>query len=176
MPLPDAAPLPPVPDPEAQLVATTQRELARLGLYSGAIDGIAGSRTRAAISRYQAAAGLTVTGEPSPALLGLLTAPTPPTRSLALGPGALTAPDTRTADIAAPERVNTVDLQRDRYRRVQAALNKIGYGPLSVDGQAGPATGDAIRRFEFDNGLEISGIANERVLDRLVAIGARDPV
>ena len=59
-----------------------------------------------------------------------------------------------------------------RYERVQTALNRIGYGPVTVDGTPDDETATAIRRFELDNGLPISGNAGEEVVDRLVAIGA----
>jgi peptidoglycan hydrolase-like protein with peptidoglycan-binding domain len=36
---------------------------------------------------------------------------------------------------------------------IQAALNQLGYGPLTVDGQIGPATIAAIKRFAADNGF-----------------------
>ena len=48
------------------LITAVQRELARLGLYTGAIDGLSGPRTKAAISTWQTAAGIKVTGEPTP--------------------------------------------------------------------------------------------------------------
>ncbi|MFP4305031.1 MAG: peptidoglycan-binding protein, partial [Rhodosalinus sp.] len=49
-----------------------QRELTAAGFDAGAPDGVFGSRTRAAIEGYQRAQGLTVTGEPSRALLARL--------------------------------------------------------------------------------------------------------
>ncbi|MFP4570644.1 lytic murein transglycosylase [Rhodosalinus sp.] len=49
-----------------------QRELTAAGFDAGAPDGVIGSRTRAAIEGYQRAQGLTVTGEPSRALLARL--------------------------------------------------------------------------------------------------------
>lgn len=157
------------PDPARERIVTIQRELARLGLYSGAIDGIIGSRTRAAISRYQAAAGLAVNGEASDEVVRLLTAPTPPAD---LGPGASVRPPP--LDIAAIERDNAVAEEAERYRRVQQALNKIGYGPLSVDGKGGAETVSAIRRFQLDSGLAIDGAPSDAVISRLVDIGALD--
>jgi TPR repeat protein len=53
----------------AEDIALIQQRLADLGLYEGAVDGIAGARTQAAISRYQAANGLPVTGLASAMLL-----------------------------------------------------------------------------------------------------------
>ncbi len=44
-------------------VLAAQQKLARLGFYSGTVDGQPGSRTSAAIRRYQIAENLKVTGE-----------------------------------------------------------------------------------------------------------------
>ncbi|MGP6086717.1 lytic murein transglycosylase [Antarctobacter jejuensis] len=49
-----------------------QRGLTRAGFDAGTPDGVIGKKTEAAISGYQAAKGLTVTGQPSRALLDLL--------------------------------------------------------------------------------------------------------
>ena len=76
-PLPRAAPPAPVaavapsatPAAGVSLVMDLQRALAKRGLYQGSIDGLAGKRTRAAISAYQLVEGIAVTGEPSTAML-----------------------------------------------------------------------------------------------------------
>ena len=60
----------------------------------------------------------------------------------------------------------------ETYRRVQLALNQTGYGPIPVDGRQGKETADAIRRFELDYGLPISGQPGEAVMKRLASIGA----
>jgi peptidoglycan hydrolase-like protein with peptidoglycan-binding domain len=60
----------------------------------------------------------------------------------------------------------------DTYRKVQLALNQIGYGAIPVDGRAGRETADAIRRFELDYGLPVTGEPGDAVLKRLIAIGA----
>jgi peptidoglycan hydrolase-like protein with peptidoglycan-binding domain len=67
------------------------------------------------------------------------------------------------------------DPERDRYLRVQAALNQIGYGPVPASGSEDPETTNAIRRFELDNGLPITGRPGKRVIDRLISIGALQP-
>jgi peptidoglycan lytic transglycosylase B len=46
-----------------------QRLLTQAGFDTQGVDGVIGSKTRAAISAYQASAGLPVTGEPSAGLL-----------------------------------------------------------------------------------------------------------
>ena len=72
-----------------------------------------------------------------------------------------------------PEIETTVaDGQRLRIERVQTALNRIGYGPVVVNGIADDETINAIRRFELDNGLPVSGNADDGVVDRLIKIGA----
>jgi hypothetical protein len=66
-PSPAVAPAP--VDSNKTLITAVQRELARLGIYTGAIDGLSGPRTKAAISTWQTAAGIAVTGEPTPDFL-----------------------------------------------------------------------------------------------------------
>lgn len=43
-------------------------------------------------------------------------------------------------------------------RQTQDALNRLGYGPLYVDGIAGPATWNAVAGFQANNGLAVDGI------------------
>jgi peptidoglycan hydrolase-like protein with peptidoglycan-binding domain len=204
---PVAATPPPIPaarparsdEPDAQgvLLTTLQRELARLGLYAGAIDGIYGPNTQASISQFQTASGLPVTGEPSAELLIFVTTPAPaPAAPAAPAPAAPVQPETvvevpagppsapasqysasqysdsQVRDLAELERASIAAMEEIRLRRIQTALNKIGYGPLNVDGQVGPSTTNAIHRFELDHGMQISGDASDRLISRLVAIGA----
>lgn len=60
----------------ADIITDLQRELTRRGFYSGAIDGIHGSRTAAAIRELEQAAGTRFGAEPSePMLQAILRAP-----------------------------------------------------------------------------------------------------
>jgi peptidoglycan hydrolase-like protein with peptidoglycan-binding domain len=149
------------------LVRAVQTALAEEGYYLGAIDGEYGPMSRAAIMAYEKAEGLGVTGEPSQVLLDHLTsARTETPRAAASSPPQSNAP-------ALPQVNETVAAsERLRYERVQAALNRIGYGPVTVNGSANEETTSAIRRFELDNGLPISGAPGDAVVDRLIAIGA----
>jgi peptidoglycan hydrolase-like protein with peptidoglycan-binding domain len=63
-----------------------------------------------------------------------------------------------------------------RMTAIQRALNDIGYGPVAETGVADDATSDAIRRFELDNGLPLTGRPEERVVNRLVSIGAMEAI
>jgi hypothetical protein len=71
---PVAAPPPPPPKPkyDAALVSGIQAELVRIGLYSGAPDGMFGGRTRGAIKDFEKMKGLSVDGIPTKALLDAL--------------------------------------------------------------------------------------------------------
>ncbi len=225
----DAAPPPLL---ERAVVADLQRALAKRGLYKGAIDGISGSRTRAAISAYQKAEGLAVTGEPSAGVLDHIrtasiatplapveppaariapppppdTQPAPqvttvpagkdapdgdPIASFVESPGEpAPVPDSPAAPVQPPAAEAEVPVpasdpapvpdpaavERDRYLAVQHALNRIGYGPVMENGVIDRDTADAIRRFELDNGMPITGRPEERVVDRLVSIGAMEAI
>lgn len=153
---------------DESIVREIQAALARKGLYLGAVDGQYGPLSRSAIVAYEKAQGLDVTGKPSAALLENLRVrsaehPLPGVAADAVPPDLPVVPKVE---------ATVADSERLRYERVQAALNQIGYGPLTVDGAAGEETANAIRRFELDNGLPLSGIAGDAVLDRLIAIGA----
>jgi len=66
----------PVGRPRADIVTDIQRELTRRGFYNGAIDGIHGSQTAAAIRELEQAAGTRLGAEPSePMLQAMLRAP-----------------------------------------------------------------------------------------------------
>ncbi|CAL8970382.1 hypothetical protein RHODGE_RHODGE_04304 [Rhodoplanes serenus] len=66
---PAAQPAKPAARPRPELVTEVQRELSRRGYYDGPIDGLAGSKTEAAIREFEHAAGLPATGEASDAIL-----------------------------------------------------------------------------------------------------------
>jgi peptidoglycan hydrolase-like protein with peptidoglycan-binding domain len=157
----------------AAVIADIQRELNRRGLYDGRIDGIAGSRTRAAVVAYQGAAGISPTGIASAELLAFMRQPAP-ARSAGTSPippvpipAAVTKPGA-----AAPLHAPADPAVAEGYRKVQLALNQIGYGPIPVDGRNGSETSDAIRRFELDYGLQVTGVPSEALTRRLIAIGA----
>ena len=53
---------------------------------------------------------------------------------------------------------------------VQTDLNTLGYGPLAVDGKAGPLTAAAVKRFQADNPpLAVDGIAGPQTKTALVS-------
>lgn len=180
-PLPRPAPFAPMPKIEVAKDTTVrdiQTVLAKRGLYLGAIDGMYGALSRTAIITYEKAAGLPETGEATPAILehmrsSAAATPLPPPVAAAPAPQPPAAVAALPPVPAAPSAEEVrAEIERLRYERLQTALNRIGYGPVLVDGTPDEETANAIRRFELDNGLPISGSAGEDVIERLVAIGA----
>lgn len=56
---------------------------------------------------------------------------------------------------------------------VQGALVSLGYGPLAIDGDAGPETRKAVARFQGANGLFIDGVAGPNTKAALSAVLAK---
>jgi hypothetical protein len=55
---------------------------------------------------------------------------------------------------------------------IQQALADAAYGPVAIDGIAGRETTDAIRRFQLDQGMEVTGRIDDRLISRLISVGA----
>jgi peptidoglycan hydrolase-like protein with peptidoglycan-binding domain len=137
------------PDP---LVAAAQRELRRAGYYQGAIDGIPGPQTEAAILRLERAAGFATTGAIGPELVRAASTPErrePPHNASAAGAA----------------------LSENHVAAIQHALARAAYGPLPADGIVGPQTREAIRRFQADHGLPVTGELTESLVVELRAVG-----
>ncbi|WEK52545.1 MAG: peptidoglycan-binding domain-containing protein [Candidatus Kaistia colombiensis] len=141
---------------DGNIVADTQKALLDVGFYDGSVDGVLGPQTKAAISAFEKRIGLIPTGQPSARLLGEMR------KSRAR------------AQLADPVSTGSIEdpAERARVKRVQEALNQIGYGPIDADGRGGGKTASAIRRFELDNGLPMTGAAGDAVIAKLVLIGA----
>lgn len=122
-----------------------QDELVAHGYRPGATDGIPGRRTRAAIRTYQRDAGLPVTGDASKELLDHLKFVLPKVNA-------------RPA-LAGPSRRLVGDVQR--------RLSVRGYYVADIDGLLGPATRDAVRHFQSDAGLPVTGAVDQRLLAEL---------
>jgi peptidoglycan hydrolase-like protein with peptidoglycan-binding domain len=221
-------------------LASIQSMLQRLGLYDGAIDGLYGPRTRAAIESFETAQGLPTTGKPSYALMGKLgltatvspgdagqpsgaqvvnaapaniealisqpdtpgvasdpiaqaiatqgqSAPAalPPAAS-AMAPVPTAAPPAVQPAMSPPVGVQTIsitppapaasllDPQHPRPGNpqvlyVQRLLADLAYAPGSIDGQMGPSTQEAIKRFERDRGMAQSGAISQQLMRELAS-------
>jgi peptidoglycan hydrolase-like protein with peptidoglycan-binding domain len=118
--------------------AALQVALKALRLYSGPIDGLAGSGTRRAVRRFQRRRRLPVDGVAGPRTrraLGRRGRPSLGARAMRVGH--------RGWDVAA----------------LQFLLRRRGAGPGSIDGGFGSATAAAVRRFQRSRGLGVDGVA-----------------
>jgi len=129
------------------LVAEAQRELEALGFDPGAVDGIAGPQTRAALRAYQEAHHLRETGVLDAATEHAL----------------LTTPPLAAARTA---RAHTVQVFR-----AQRQLETLGYDPGPIDGEIGPRTRAALSAYQRAYQLAETGALDAATWERL----AREP-
>jgi murein DD-endopeptidase MepM/ murein hydrolase activator NlpD len=127
-------------------VAALQVALRERGLYAGAVDGIAGPATAAAVRALQSSAGIAVDGIAGPATRAALGwRGRPPLQSRPVVNGM------RGWDVAA----------------VQFLLARAGFPSGAFDGAAGPRFAAALLRFQAGAGLVADGIAGPATLARL---------
>ena len=123
-----------------------QEELAAHGYRPGPVDGVMGSQTRSAIKAYQRDAGLPVTGVATKELLDHLKFAQPKVFASSSSGGGLD-----------PMLV----------REVQVELAERGYYHGELDGIAGKGTRQAVRDFQTDAGLDVTGALNDSLLMEL---------
>jgi peptidoglycan hydrolase-like protein with peptidoglycan-binding domain len=139
-----------------ELVLAVQSGLAEAGYYDGPLDGIAGPETAAAIIAFERMSGLAVTGLPSRQLVAALGA----------------EPAGAAMGDADPDALAGAPVPGDpRVAAVQDALSRAAYGPLQADGLLGPQTEEAIRRFQADHGLAVTGELTDSLVVELRALG-----
>jgi peptidoglycan hydrolase-like protein with peptidoglycan-binding domain len=132
-------PLPP------EAVQSVQERLRQSRTFGGAIDGIWGLDSQSALERFQRSHQLQVTGQ-----LNEATAAT-----LGLDPHALL---TTTAGMTAPPPPSA--LRPSSVQTIQFRLRSLGFYNGAVDGIWGPATEDAILRYQQVNSLQPNGQPN----------------
>lgn len=112
----------PAPRGRSEIVADVQRELARRRLYDGAVDGLTGPKTEAAIRRFETESRLAVTGEASEALLAKLKRGAPAATAAARPQATSPAPaPQRSAQPAPPQGPQSIaDLIGQNGRQAQA--------------------------------------------------------
>ncbi|MGN6169277.1 MAG: peptidoglycan-binding protein [Solirubrobacteraceae bacterium] len=139
---------PPVDPVRADRVMALQRQLAARGFAAGPVDGRFGPRTTDAVKHLQKSTGLKPDGIVGPVTAEILRGST-------------------------PEPVNG-----ERVRRVQTVqrhLGWLGFEPGPADGQYGPLTEGAVKRFQEANKLPVDGIVGRATVDALRASIARRP-
>lgn len=89
----------------------------------------------------------------------------PPKEFTALDPSFWTKPATSSGDMA----LARTDFPSDpaTIRQVQEALNSLGYSCGAADGVAGSRTRSALRRFQKDSGLMVTGVIDRETWSKL---------
>ena len=159
-------------DSSGELLREVQTALSVRGYYGGKLDGIYGSRTKAAITDFQKDHNLPEDGKVSLRLL------TQVLLSASSRPQEVPVP-TENLVVEATKKVKTVKIlpkpeatADGLVARIQAGLRAYGYDDLVVDGQMGQQTATAIQRFQLDYGMKITGEPSDKVLEKLRDIGA----
>ena len=130
----------PAPGHRVERVKELQRQLASLGLSPGPVDGRYGPATTGAVKRFQEANDLPVHG----------------------------VADRLTLDaLRAHVRGRPLTGRLERVKELQRHLTALGLAPGPVDGRYGPATTDAVRRFQQRHRLPMDGIADPDTLNAL---------
>jgi peptidoglycan hydrolase-like protein with peptidoglycan-binding domain len=159
---------PSAPRMPGEIINDIQRELARRGYYDGAVDGLYGPRTDAAIRDFEQAAGLKPSTEPSEALL----------QAMVRAPAKMTkvTPAATPAVRPGPVRNDVVAEKPAPSKRVialQRALADYGYGQIKPTGIVDAETQAAIEKFERERKLPVTGQASDRVMRELSSMTGR---
>lgn len=152
------------PDARAAVVAEVQRVLADLDLYKGAVDGLTGPQTNAAVATYRQTLGLSEAGGIDSELL----------RHLGANGEATQASTTVEAARAATDQIRTASAPssgEQRVMRIQAGLRAFGNQSIDLDGQVGPRTEAAILEFQSLFGLQETGMPDEATYEKMREIG-----
>ncbi|WP_029008288.1 peptidoglycan-binding domain-containing protein [Azospirillum halopraeferens] len=151
-----------------------QRALQQAGYDPGPVDGAMGARTRAAIRAYQQDSGLPVTGEPSPGLYARLSGAATAGSADAYGRAPSGAYGQGGTYDQAPPAVRgqlppagAMAADPDLIADVQLALRREGYGIATVSGTLDAETRAAIRAYQRDSGLPVTGEPDRRLLAAL---------
>jgi|SRR5579883_190364 peptidoglycan hydrolase-like protein with peptidoglycan-binding domain len=133
-------------------VTIVQRQLRRQGLYGGPIDGIEGPGTRAAITRFQRQHRITVTGRLNPATM----------RELGVS-GMARETSGEASRAMEPGMMHSTQV----IERVQRELRGEGLYHGRIDGIEGPATHSAIRSFQRQENIPVTGSLNRTTIREL---------
>ncbi|MEP3045816.1 MAG: peptidoglycan-binding protein [Roseibium sp.] len=155
------------------LVLDLQNSLRRFGLYEGPLDGLNGPATERAIRAFERKSGQVETGEANEALLALvLMQGNPPIEGTVVIPRA--KPGFSGTPIPGPNSENAPGVDADpKLLKIQKTLSELGYGPLVVDGLMGSNTSAALKRFELDRGLPMTGDPNPKTIERLEMVSGQ---
>ncbi|AUT01665.1 cell wall-binding protein [Nostoc sp. CENA543] len=154
---------------EGQDVRILQERLRVAGFYYGNATGIFGPVTQEAVKRFQTAYKLDVDGVVGPATLAKL----PP-----LGVGGRTSSPRQTANTSTANTSKDQLKMGDRgeaVRVLQEQLIQAGYLQGQPNGYFGSYTADAVKRFQAENYLAVSGVAGPTTRAKLYSLVNKTP-
>jgi peptidoglycan hydrolase-like protein with peptidoglycan-binding domain len=153
----------------SDIVTDIQRELVRRGFYDGAIDGVYGSRTDAAVRDFEQASGVKTAGDASETTLqAILRAPVKSKPPL---PAAAPRRDAIAGLIGPPPPAAPTPSRQ--LIAVQRVLGDFGYGQVKPTGVFDGETRAAIERFERDRSMPVTGQLSDRLVRELGAMTGR---
>jgi peptidoglycan hydrolase-like protein with peptidoglycan-binding domain len=133
-------------------VKELQEKLSSFGFFTGAIDGVFGAATAAALQRFQRSAGLTDDGVCGKNTWAVLDNYSPGV------PSNLNYPTVRPGDSG------------NYVIELQQRLSRLGYYKGVIDGRYGPGTEAAVRKFQVAYGLGVDGIVGSATWSVLVKL------
>ena len=156
------------PRTPGEIIIDIQRELSRRGYYDGALDGLYGPKTDAAIRDFEHASGLKPSMQPNEALLQTIIRS--PSKAAKGATGSTSVPP----PIAA-RHDNLIEpaIASPRVIALQRALAEFGYGQIKSSGIVDTDTQRAIERFERERKLPVTGQISDRVVRELEAATGR---
>ena len=150
-------------------VKSVQSRLDKFGYYSGALDGIYGAATVAAVQAFQARNGLTADGKVGANTVKILYS----SNAIAADPSAATPTPTPTQSFGiVPTRTLREGSSGDDVKSVQSRLKALGYYTGTVDGNYGTGTMAAVASFQLRNNLSADGVAGTRTYKKLYSSDA----
>ena len=158
----------PAPRTPGEVIAEIQRELARRGYYDGALDGLYGPKTDAAIRDFEHASGLKPSTQPNEALL----------QAIIRFPGKAAKGVTGTISASRPtemrnDRMIEQAAPSPRVIALQRALAEFGYGQIKASGIVDIDTQQAIERFERERRLPVTGQVSDGIVREVAAATGR---
>lgn len=133
-------------------VSALQTLLATYGYFTGTVDGRYGGQTTLAVQQFQARNGLNADGIAGPATLQLLYEGTPVAASSGVAG--------QTATFA----TLTQGMEGADVLNMQEYLQDLGYYAGALDGTFGASTYVALRAFQANNNLPVTGVADHNTL------------
>lgn len=143
------------PAAPTKLTKAVQRELKAKGYYQGHLDGVAGPVTLAAIMAFQDDYNMPITARASNTLLKRIVF------------GASGAVKTKTGT-----KIYSLTAQKFIFQ-LQKQLAELGYDPGTLDGKLGVQTRNAIKSFEKDRELKVTGRISGKVISEIIKVSGK---